>query len=170
MNEEHWMIIITYSGQASRDNHTSHLHHSLRIPILSPIPYIIPQQSTQSIPRSSDNCSRKKQVRKTVQHRLIQLNPPACSLLTMPLDLNYAPGSEDEEDDNIDDEDFPGPSSRRQGRGAAGRGKGKNKDVGIQSLPGSFQLTSYPISPEGRLGKGSTRNHGISFRRMRAAP
>lgn len=88
----------------------------------------------------------------------------------MPLDLNYAPGSEDEEEDNIDDEDFPGPSSRRQAKGAAGKGKGKNKDVGTQSLPDGSHLTSYPIRPEGRLGKGSTRSHGISFKRMRAAP
>lgn len=53
----------------------------------------------------------------------------------MPLDLNYAPGSEDEEEDNIDDEEFPGPSSRRHGRGAAGKRKGKNKDVSTQSPP-----------------------------------
>lgn len=41
------MIIITYSRKASRDNHTSHLHHSLRIPILSPIPYTILEIHTE---------------------------------------------------------------------------------------------------------------------------
>ncbi|OWT37540.1 transcription initiation factor TFIIH subunit 2 [Cryptococcus neoformans var. grubii Br795] len=69
----------------------------------------------------------------------------------MPLDLNYAPGSEDEEDDNIDDEDFPGPSSRRQGRGAAGRGKGKNKDSGRQAWEGEYQK-SWDIVQEDESG------------------
>ncbi|WWC95189.1 hypothetical protein V866_002045 [Kwoniella sp. B9012] len=71
----------------------------------------------------------------------------------MPLDLNYAPGAEDEADDDfIDDDDLPGPSSRTKKGGTAGsKGGAKGKDPGRHAWEAEYKK-SWDIVQEDEKG------------------
>ncbi|WVQ66673.1 uncharacterized protein L199_004860 [Kwoniella botswanensis] len=71
----------------------------------------------------------------------------------MPLDLNYAPGAEDEADDDfIDDDDLPGPSSRTKKGGMAGsKGGAKGKDPGRHAWEAEYKK-SWDIVQEDEKG------------------
>ncbi|WRT70048.1 uncharacterized protein IL334_007042 [Kwoniella shivajii] len=70
----------------------------------------------------------------------------------MPLDSNYTPAVEDEEEDDILDDDLPGPSSRGKKGGIAGnKANGKGKDPGRHAWEAEYKK-SWDIVQEDESG------------------